>query len=169
MQVNSKCEFSSLSSSVFPTLCRDGASGWRPFASSLRRTFTSIDLFFRLKRNGIFVGEMDQEMIGINYEAGSFPLAWEQAKKRDQGPDKIRQSAFSSVVVAVLCRPGGAGATPGCFSGFRKESRLSCDCSAPTLVPQRAGVRLRTRQSANGFIASGCFVWFKYLATYMLF
>lgn len=121
MQVNSKCEFSSLSSSVFPTLCRDGASGWRPFASSLRRTFTSTDLFFRLKRNGIFVGEMDQEMIGINYEAGSFSLAWEQAKKRDQGPDKIRQSAFSSVVVAVLCRPGGAGATPDAFLGSAKN------------------------------------------------
>lgn len=64
---------------------------------------------------------MDQEMIGINYEAGSFPLAWEQAKKRDQGPDKIRQSAFSSVVVAVLCRPGGAGATPDAFPGSAKN------------------------------------------------
>lgn len=47
-----------------------------PCVTLLRSTFASVDLFFLLMKNGIFVDKMDQQIISINNDTGNSSLGW---------------------------------------------------------------------------------------------
>lgn len=48
----------------------------RPRVTLLRSTFASVDLFFLLMKNGMFVDKMGQQIISINNDTGNSSLGW---------------------------------------------------------------------------------------------
>lgn len=47
-----------------------------PRVTLLRSTFASVDLFFILLKNGIFVDKMGQQIISISNDTGNSSLGW---------------------------------------------------------------------------------------------